>query len=198
MLQIKIVKPILKIFICLLASLVLGIGSALWLLKFPPADKSLIVNGPWRTSLAVGSPRAGMYLRAWVALNGLFALNKTETIYFSADTDEHGQPLRSGCDYRVEGGDIAARWWSITVYGADNFLIPNEAMRYAFSSRDIARNADNHYAIALSSTPKTGNWLPSGRQDQLNLSLRLYNPSPEVYQKPGELELPRIIREACR
>jgi len=192
------VKLVLKTLICLLASLVLGIGSALWLLKFPPPDKSQVVNGPWRTSLAVGSPRAGMYLRAWVALNGLFALNKTETVYFFADTDEDGQSLRSVCDYRVEGRDIAARWWSITVYGADNYLIPNTAMRYAFNGRNIAKNADGRYTILMSSTPRTGNWLPSGNQDQLHLALRLYNPLPEVYQKPAELELPRIIKEACR
>jgi hypothetical protein len=182
----------------MLVALFLGIGSALWLVKFLPIDKSQVVNGPWRTSLSVGSPQAGMYLRAWVALNGLFALNKTETVYFSASTDEDGQSLRSGCDYRVEGSDIAARWWSITVYGADNFLIPNTAMRYAFNGRDVSKNAAGRYTISLSSTPRPGNWLPSGSQDQLYLTLRLYNPLPEVYQKPVEIELPRIIKEACR
>jgi len=192
------VKLILKIIICTLVALVLGIGSALWLLKLSPVDKSLVVNGPWRTSLSIGSAQAGNYLRAWVALNGLFALNKTETVYFSADTDEDGQALRSGCDYRVEGRDMAARWWSITVYGADNYLIPNEAMRYAFNGRDIAKNAAGRYTISLSSTPKPGNWLPCGNQGQLYLTMRLYNPLPEVYQKPAELELPRIIKEACR
>ena len=191
-------KLILKILICLLVALVLGIGSALLLIKFSPIDKSRVVNGPWRTSLSIGSPQAGIYLRAWVALNGLFALNKTETVYFSADTDEDGQSLRSGCDYRVEGRDMAARWWSITVYGADNYLIPNEAMRNAFNDQDVAKNADGRYTISVSSTPKRGNWLPSGNQDQLYLTLRLYNPLPEVYHKPAELELPQIIKEACR
>ena len=181
-----------------MVALVLGIGSALWVLKLSPVDKTQVINGPWRTSLAVGSPRAGIYLRAWVALHGLFALNKTETVYFSADTDEDGQSLRSDCDYRIEGRDIAARWWSITVYGADNYLIPNTAMRYAFNGRNVAKNADGRYTILMSSIPRTGNWLPCGNQDQLYLALRLYNPLPEVYQKPAELELPKIIKEVCR
>jgi len=93
---------------------------------------------------------------------------------------------------------MAARWWSITVYGADNYLIPNEAMRNAFNDQDVAKNADGRYTISVSSTPKRGNWLPSGNQDQLYLTLRLYNPLPEVYHKPAELELPQIIKEACR
>jgi hypothetical protein len=50
----------------------------------------------------------------------------------------------------------------------------------------------------MSSTAKPGNWLPTGKQDQLYLALRLYNPQPVVYQNPAGVELPRIVREECR
>ena len=187
-------KCILAVFI----AFALGTGSALFIIHHPNVKQGGVTNGAWTTNLDVGSSSAEMYVRAVVARIGLFALNKTETIYFSAETDEDGQPLRSVCDYRVEGSDMAARWWSITVYGADNFLIPNDTMRYAFNGGNVAKTADGRYTILLSPTPKPGNWLPSGNQDQLNLALRLYNPLPEVYQKPAGLELPRIIREKCR
>ncbi len=41
-------------------------------------------NGPWETSLAVGSAQSGPYLRAYVAVHGLLALNRSETIYYNA------------------------------------------------------------------------------------------------------------------
>ena len=41
-------------------------------------------NGPWATSLAVGSAQSGPYLRAYVAVHGLLALNRGETIYYNA------------------------------------------------------------------------------------------------------------------
>ena len=114
------------------------------------------------------------------------------------DSDDDGRPLQSKCSYRIEGQDIATRWWSITVYGADHFLIANEKKRYSFNGQDVARAADGSYRIMMSSTAKTGNWLPTGNQEQLYLALRLYNPQPAVFENPAEVELPRIIREGCR
>ena len=137
-------------------------------------------------------------MRALVARTGLFALNKSETIYFVSDTDGNGQPLHSNCDYRIEGQDIQTRWWSITAYGADHFLIANEKTRYSFNGQDVIRASDGTYRILMSSTAQSGNWLPTGNQEQLYLALRLYNPQPAVYENPAGLELPQIIREECR
>jgi hypothetical protein len=191
-------KLFVKILASLLIALALGVGSALWAINAPVGKKHHVVNGAWRTNLAIGSSGAGMYTRALVAKTGLFALNKSETIYFIADIDDSGRPLNSGCDYRIEGQDIDARWWSITVYGEDHFLIANPKNRYSFNGRDVMRNADRTYRILMSATPKAGNWLPAGNQNQLYLALRLYNPAPSVYQNPAGVELPRIIMERCR
>ena len=180
-----------------LAALVLGVGSAWWLINHPP-DIGAVKNGAWRTNASIGSPEANMVVRAMVARIGLFALNKTETIYYTAFTDDQGEPLRSECDYRIEGNDIGARWWSITVYGRDHFLIPNDQDRYAYNMANVGRDQDGKYKIHLSGTPKPGNWLPTGKGGRFSVSLRVYNPDPKVYENMDTVELPRIVKEACR
>jgi hypothetical protein len=75
-------KLSLKIIACVLIALALGVGSALWAINSPPGENYNVINGAWRTNLAIGSAQAGMYIRALVARTGLFALNKSETIYF--------------------------------------------------------------------------------------------------------------------
>ncbi|MBN1613404.1 MAG: DUF1214 domain-containing protein [Deltaproteobacteria bacterium] len=185
-------------FMVLIAAL-LGAGSAFyWLLK-PPFDPSWVRNGAWKTNLLAGSERSGMYDRARVALAGLFALKRSETLYYIADVDDNGKPLRSERCYRVEGRNLDSRWWSITVYGQTYFLIPNDQKRYSFNKNNVSRDADGRFRIHLSSMPKGKNWIPTGGTPQnLHLNLRLYNPSVGVSENPGEAVLPRIIREECR
>ena len=191
-------KLLLKFLASVLFALALGVGSAIWAINAPPGQNHNVTNGAWRSNLAIGSSQAGIYIRALVARTGLFALNKSETIYFIAAADDNGQPLHSNCDYRIEGQDLQSRWWSITAYGADHFLIPNENNRYSFNGHDVIRKADGTYQILMSSTAKAGNWLPAGNQNQLYLALRLYNPEPAVYLNPAGVELPRIIKGTCR
>ncbi len=187
-----------KICAVLLVSVVLGVGSALAVIDNPPVGSG-VKNGAWVTNLDVGSAGAGMYLRAVVARIGLFALNKTETIYYAATVDDAGESLRSDCDYRIEGGPMQTRWWSITLYGEDHFLIPNPQGIYAYNMKNLAPDPDGGFVIHVSRSKKGRNWLPSGDEKQrLSLSLRCYNPQPVMYEKPEAIALPRIVREGCR
>ena len=194
-------KP-LKIGLAVLAVLV--IGGAVGYGTAAAAYESLysrgtVRNGQWATNLVAGSSEAGMYARANVALHGLLALAKSEAIYYQCLGDDKGEPLQAGCDYRVEGRALDARWWSVTIYGQDDFLIPNEQKRYSFNANTVKFNPDGSYVIYLSRSSKEGNWLPTGTQDhKITLSLRLYNPGQSVYGNPGGIELPRIIREGCK
>jgi hypothetical protein len=191
-------KFILKCLAVLVVGLVLGVGSAVGVLHLPTGGLG-IKNGAWGTNLDVGSQNAGMYLRAYVARVGLFALNKTETVYYTAETDDDGEPLRSSCDYRIEGKDIPTRWWSITLYGEDHFLVPNDRGFYSFNMSNIVREANGSYEVSVSATAKPGTWLPSGDKDQaISLSLRCYNPEPIMYEQPGKVALPKVIREGCK
>lgn len=178
----------------LLLALVLGVGSAAWIIFRPPV-MPVIRNGPWVTNLQVGSTAANMYVRAHIALTGLFALNKKETIYYRAYVDDRGEKLRADRDYVITGKDIPARWWGIMLYGQDNHLIANAEDRYSFNMGNLALEADGSFRIHLSRTPQPKNWLPSGARDQrLSFSLKVYNPAPEVYRDPATVELPRIER----
>jgi hypothetical protein len=190
------VKAVIQWLVILGIALVIGVGSALWLIHHPPVSRG-IRNGPWMTNALIGSRQANMYLRAWVARLGLFALNRTETIYFTAFTDESGEPLRAQCDYVVTGGALDTRWWSITVYGRDHFLIPNNRNRYSYHMRNVQRDSEGRYRIHLSNRPRTGDWLPTGGQGTLSLTLRLYNPSPTIYNNLETVNLPRIVKEGC-
>ena len=191
-------KTALKYIAVILVSLVLGVGSALWVL-FSPPDEITIENGPWRTMLVAGSKDSGMYTRGTVALIGLLALKKSEAVYYVAKTDQEGRPLRSACDYRVEGkSPLPARWWSITLYGAYTFFIPNKQKRYSYNDANVAYGDDGNFTIHISQKKHGGNWLPSGDEKRLHIALRLYNPDARVYKNPAKIELPRIVRGKCR
>ena len=180
-----------------LLSFALGLGSAYLGVRTGLTAGDVRV-GPWRTNLATGTAAAGLYTRARVAVAGLLALAPTETIYFTASSDDAGEPLRASCDYRLEGGELPARWWSITAYGADHFLIPNAAGRYSIGQTTVLRDASGRWTAYVSSEPRGGNWIPSGEPGEISLTARLYNPDASVAQNPASAELPSVTREACR
>jgi hypothetical protein len=195
-------KMPVKIVLSVLAVLVIGgaLGYSTAVAAYEGMySRGMVRNGQWATNLAAGSSEASLYARATIALHGLLALAKSETVYYQCVGDDKGQQLRSSCDYRIEGKGLDARWWSITLYGQDDFLIPNEQKCYSFNTNTVKLSPDGSYMIYLSGSPKEGNWLPSGTEDQkVVLTLRLYNPGQSVYDNPGSIELPHITREACK
>lgn len=180
----------------LLLGLLLGVGSALQALKQGRAGA--IAIGPWGTATHFGSVDADMYTRARVALFGLLALDKKETMYYIAMTDSDGGALSGDCTYRIEGSDLAARWWSVTAYGPDSFLIPNEANVFSFAKTTVKREADNSYVVRVSAGRQEGNWLPVKAGQSFDLTARFYNPDASVAEDPASARLPRIVKESCR
>lgn len=154
--------------------------------------------GPWQANLAAGSTGADLYTRAVVARRGLLALSREETLYYTATTDSEDRPLSGRCDYRLRGTDLAARWWSITAYGSDSFLIPNEARRYSLSQTTVVREPGRQYVIEVGASPMGRNWLPVQDGAPFELTARFYNPDPAVAAAPGSAALPPIERTACR
>ena len=156
--------------------------------------RTVSVKG-WRYNLYAGTQKMNMYERACIAILGLFALNKTEAFYLNSFEDAEGKPLDCSFNYRLEGKDFDARWWSVTTYDKDHYLIENKLDRFSYNGDNLSRNDDGGYTIHLSQTPKEGNWLPVGREGKFSITIRLYNPSKDVYENPEKMELPRIIRE---
>jgi hypothetical protein len=169
-------------------------GAVTWLTLRPYGG---IANGPWRTNLSVGSPSADPWLRARIAVTGLWALNASEVVYLTAFNDDEGRPLSAQCAYRIEGRDPDTRWWSVAAY-RDGHFIDNALDRYSFSKTTVARERDGTWRIHVSRREAPGNWLPLGDgPGDVSLSLRCYGPSPALVAAADTVPLPRIVREAC-
>ncbi|MBM3567793.1 MAG: DUF1214 domain-containing protein [Alphaproteobacteria bacterium] len=178
------------------AGLGLGGGSAWWAIRGPGPGQSLAL-GPWRADLLVGSRQAGLYTRARVAMSGLLGLGRAETLYFVARSDDRGRPLDGACAYRIEGPAPAARWWSLTVYDADHFLIDHPTRRFSINSAQAGAAGD--LAVTLAAEARAEPWLPVPRNAPFELTLRLYNPATELAARPEALIAPRIrAEEGCR
>lgn len=157
-------------------------------------------SGPWQTNANIGSTGAGPYLRAGVALGGLLALNASETVYYTAMTDDAGRPLSTSCQYRVEGTEPATRWWSITAYADDNFLIRGSNGRYSVDKTAVEKGADGSFVVRVGGEPRAGNWISTGPPDgghPFSLTLRLYNPDAAIPANLGAVTLPSIVSEHC-
>lgn len=187
---------LIRLVISTTIAVALGLGSAYYAVTEFTGQSGEVQNGPWRTNLTVGGADADMYTRARVALFGLLALNKSETVYYTASSDSAGEPLNPACAYRIEGRDPDARWWSFTAYGRDSYLIANEGHHYAVSKNNVVRSTDGSFVIRLSTSPEAQNWIATAR-DGFDVTLRLYNPGPTVLASPATVELPSLIKEAC-
>ncbi len=189
-------RVLLKFLMTAMAGVALGL-LATWLVvaRGTPMGGE-IRDGPWRTSLATGSAQGGAWLRATVALHGLLALNRSETIYYSATTDSAGTALDAHCVYRVTGRDPPARWWSITAYGGDDFLIPNPHRLYSVSKNSVRRGEDGSFAVTLRRDAARPNEIATGTA-AFSLTLRLYNPGDAVAEDPAHVALPRIEKAGC-
>lgn len=189
-------KTLFKWISIVVLGVVIGIGSLLGTVRYM-SDSQFVMNGPWRTSLATGSSEAGPYLRLVIALAGLLALDRNEAIYFSADTDSSGEPLLGSCTYKVSGITPQARWWSITAYGADFYLIPNDNKVYSASPASLSMAGDGSFSVIVGPESMADNWIPTGGVERFDLTLRLYNAGPEVAADPAGIELPAITRVGC-
>jgi hypothetical protein len=164
----------------------------------------MIQNGCW--SVNPKMDLTDRYQRALISMIGLFALRESEVLYFIASQDSDGQPLSSEYNYILEGTAPDTRYWSYTLYGEDYFLVKNEANKFGFNLNNIQylpdssnlpelpKNTRKNHQISISSEPKGDNWLPCGNEQQFYINLRMYNPSPSVYQHLESVYLPKIKR----
>lgn len=177
-----------------LAMLGLGLGSLVLMLR---PTGHMVEVGPWRIDTRVGSAAAGPYLRAQIALHGLLALDKREAIYFFATTDDAGRTLDPRCTYTLEGRDLEARWWSVTLYGLDHYLITNAPKRFSITATTAERQGER-YRMSVSAVPQPGAWLPAPVDRGFDLLFRVYRPSPAILADPAKARPPAIVRGACR
>jgi hypothetical protein len=131
-------------------------------------------------------------MRAVVDQIGLGALPSNVAIYPYAQTDRFAQPLdgatnRYVAHFNSPGSPFvqqpipAEAFWSLTLYDAGHFFVPNPIDRYLLNDRsDLHFNADGSLDIYLQTQePRDAelakNWLPAPRAP-FNLIFRLYGP----------------------
>jgi hypothetical protein len=179
----------------------LGLVSALAMLNQGMNIGKETVQG-WVGSHVSGDRTADPYTRALVARAGLLALTQAETLYFNRTTNEMGKPLRADCTYQLEGGPQPARWWSVTIYAADNYLPVNG---------DDAQSADATRMAALTKpqdlgrwkvrvSPQKGDathWISSKNAGNYALTIRLYNPQDGARNDFKSIALPTIKTVSC-
>jgi hypothetical protein len=195
-------RRVLRLFWVVSIGIVLGIGAAWLAIRKGGATQSLVKVGPWETSLLAGSPNADLYTRARVAVVGLLALGRDETIYFVARTDSAGQALRSRCKYRIDGLAPPARWWSLTAYADDHFLFEAPQDRFSLNGATALLDTRGEFHVLTGPTKPPGGaatddnlaWLPTPGDRGLELTLRLYHPLPVLQQDPTGLIAPTIKR----
>ncbi|MFM5923666.1 MAG: DUF1214 domain-containing protein [Novosphingobium sp.] len=152
----------------------------------------------WYGSSVTGSADAGPWQRARVAVSGLLALNKSQAIYFTRKTDDAGERLREECRYRVSGGALPGRWWSVTVYAADNYLPLNDDDALSFDATEATPDAAGQWSAILAPTrPEGGAWASTRKADDFDITLRIYQPSAAAQADFGSIPMPRVTRLDC-
>lgn len=189
-------KLLIKIIMCLVVSGIIGGGSALAVVKYRVIQMGS-ANGPWQYNVLTGSNDADIYTRAAIARVGLLALEKSESIYFLAFRDNNGERLLDTCAYRLSGNLFASRWWSITLYAEDNFLLPNETNIHSVASASLKLDMGTQFTLDIGPQPTDGNWLPNANAGKFNLMLRLYDPDASIYNAMNTATLPVIKKMDC-
>ncbi|GGB61572.1 DUF1214 domain-containing protein [Blastomonas aquatica] len=181
----------------LVAGIALGSGIAVLQLRDSFAADG-IANGPWRTAHKVGTADASVATRASIALRGLLALPEREAIYFNAASDSEGRALTGACRYRVTGGAIDARWWSLTLYDAKGYLIPNVAGAHSLGSAALSPAETSRWQVNIGPARTSAHWIAVPDDQPFELTLRAYHPSQRLLRERGTVDLPQIERAECK
>ena len=148
-----------------------------------------LMRDGWSSSAGMVGIYGSDYLtRAFVAYRGLGALPPDEAMYPSAVADADGAALDGRSTYVLHFDKDrippAKAFWSLTMYGEDQFFVDNPIDRYAIGDRDALRfNADGSLDLyvqhASPGQDKASNWLPASA-GPFSMTLRLYLPKPEA------------------
>lgn len=184
--------------VCGLFGTVIGVASAFGI-SGGALSKGNVKVGRWSSDPSVGAKAADPWLRARIARVGLLALTKEETIYFDRQTDDSGNPLREACVYALSGGAIPARWWSITIYGADQMMPRNTDGASSIDATRAQKDAKTDWTGTLSATkPNEGGlWLSSKGGGTFSVTLRLYNPATTQPAELAKLTFPNVALVSC-
>ena len=160
-------------------------------------------DGSWSyPPLNLGRYGTDYNMRAAVAMVGLGANLPEDAMYPNTALDHQGKALNGKHRYRLHFAANALppvkAFWSITAYGADEFLIDNPMQRFAIGDRDpLVFNADGSLDLWVQATPPSqkeaaANWLPVQMGAPFLLNARLYWPEDKALN--GQWKMPVVER----
>ena len=125
----------------------------------------------------------------------------SEILYPMVRKDSLGQDLTGEHKYQLhfpKGQLPAARYWRISMYDLDAFLVANPIKRYGIGNmaEKLKYNADGSLTLYIQhrspGKDKEVNWLPTPREN-FYLQMRMYQPDEKMYR--GEYIVPAVIRK---
>ncbi len=159
------------------------------------------VNG-WNVNLGIGSYGTNYKVSALVALIGLGANLTADASYPNCLVDETGAKLDGSRKYIIhfDKGQTppANAFWSLTMYGPDEFLIDNPINRYAIGDRsNLKYNADGSLDIYIQNERPSkdieSNWLPAPK-GPFSVTMRLYWPKESYLNGTWNIPPIRAVR----
>ncbi|MBA4047000.1 MAG: hypothetical protein C0476_00500 [Sphingomonas sp.] len=185
-----------RLALCAVAGMAFGVGGAVWSVRAAALGAQTVI-GPWTTGSDFGTDKASRYTRAVIALRGLLALPASEARYYNAGTDDSGAPLDGKCRYRLTGGALPAKWWSVTLYDPAGYLVSNAAEIYSIGSAGLPDSEQMAWQVAIGPERVAGHWLPTSGIARFELTLRAYLPTDGGRGNFTAAQLPRLTRMGC-
>jgi len=186
---------LLVLLLTIVAALALGIGSAWYMVSAPRAGTVEI--GAWRAQPATDADTIDPYTRARVARTGEIAMGTGEGLSFVATADDQGRRLDGRCDYLLVGDAPPARLWTLTATDERGEIAAVPSKRTHLQSREVLRDGNGRFEIAVSAAARPGNWLPAPSAGNIRLTMRLYD-TPINLGSGALPPMPTVSRGTCR
>ena len=155
----------------------------------------------WKTSPDNSGRWGTDYMtRAAAAWKYIYVNTPEEAIYFTGDMDSEGDLLNGTNNYTItftkEQIPQVKFFWSLTMYGADGFLIENPIGRYNIKDRDeLIYGQDGSLTLYVQKTSPgerlESNWLPAP-EGNFYMILRTYGPSEDIIE--GRVQIPGVVK----
>ncbi|GAB2596475.1 DUF1254 domain-containing protein [Ramlibacter solisilvae] len=157
----------------------------------PNVGHGKVSNG-WALPSTSGAYGGDWLVRTLVNYAGIWANTPEEVIYYKAFADQAGGPLSGDHAYTLHftkeqlPAQFATHFWSvIAVDTVERRVLPNALKRYLLNKEsklqyDPDGSLTLHFADAQPKDAPQGNWLPTPKGKDYNLTFRFYRPKGAV------------------
>ncbi|MBY5591900.1 DUF1254 domain-containing protein [Rhizobium leguminosarum] len=159
------------------------------------------LDGHWSTTSNNAAFGTDYFTRTAVAKSNILVNAPNETKYFYQDLDGAGARLNGANSYTVnfpkDETPPVDGFWSLTIYDAQHFFVPNELGRYSLGTKNktLKYGTDGSLTIYVQEKSpgddKEANWLPAPAGD-FSLYMRAYGPKASVVD--GTWSPPRVAK----